>query len=52
MTEEQIEALIEFVRREAAMAELRAKGANISPRMVTESSEELRQALREKPTNE
>jgi hypothetical protein len=47
MTEEQIEALIEFVRREATFAEIRAKGMNISPRQVTESSEELRRELRE-----
>lgn len=49
MTKEQVEELIDFVRRECAFAEFRAKGMTVSPRMIVESSQQLRDVLVEEP---
>jgi uncharacterized alpha-E superfamily protein len=47
MKEDQINALIQFVRREAEFAEMRAKGQHPSFKDVREAEEDLREALRD-----
>ena len=47
MKEDQIDALVQFVRREAEFAEMRAKGQHPSFKEVREAEEDLREALRD-----